>query len=315
MDWVTDNPIANLRGPAFLLFYALFIAATLFVGRRALRQRDPSAALPKPPVPAQPDPYEIAYLRGGENEVARTVVFNLLQRGYLQSTPGAVHTGKDKSPEWLERAPKAPDRRHLSPIERCVWDELAIPSSGEGIFRGGLPARIKSQCAEYERRLRDEQLLSSPSLVPVAWQIGLLGLLAIAGLGGYKLLVALSRGRENVFFLFVFGIVGIIALALALRVPRLSARGRAYLKELQLAYTATRQRIERLGRSGADPLLPLLVGLFGVGVLAGTPFDYYHLMFRKSESSGGSCGGGCGSCGSSSDGGGGGCGGCGGGGD
>jgi hypothetical protein len=57
--------------------------------------------------------------------------------------------------------------------------------------------------------------------------------------------------------------------------------------------------------------LVLAMGLFGLGVLAGTPFDDYRKMLAKGQSNGGaSCGGGCGSGG---DGGcGGGCGGCGG---
>src|SRR5687767_5683791 len=187
MDWLTNNPIANLPGPQFLVVYALVIVGTLVFCRQMLRQSDPSAALPKLQVPTEPDPYEIAYLRGGENEVTRTAIFTLLQRGYLRTTDSARFTGKSGQ-EWLERAPKAPDPRHLAPTERCVWDVLSTPSSAQGIFSGGtLPTQIKTQCEAYEWRLRDEQLLAPPQMVGTAWQIGLLGALVVVGFGGYKL--------------------------------------------------------------------------------------------------------------------------------
>lgn len=104
----------------------------------------------------------------------------------------------------------------------------------------------------------------------------------------------------------------------------LLTRGREYLQQLQLAFERLKERYSLLSRPADDPNLLLLVGLFGVGVLAGIPYGPYQQMFRRAASTGeshgwnfgswdwGSCGGGCGSCGG---GGGGGCGGCGSGGD
>ena len=48
-----------------------------------MRGRDRTANLPPLPIPADPDPCEIAYLRGGENEATRLIVFDLIQRGCL----------------------------------------------------------------------------------------------------------------------------------------------------------------------------------------------------------------------------------------
>ena len=51
----------------------------------------------------------------------------------------------------------------------------------------------------------------APSLSPGT--IKLLGGIVIAGLGGYKLIVALSKGRTNVSFLILMGLVSLVVLA------------------------------------------------------------------------------------------------------
>ena len=78
------NPITELTGYEFLLFYVVVIAATLLVSWWWARTSDPTAGMPVPAVPREPDPYEIAYLRGGENELTRVVIVALTQRGYLR---------------------------------------------------------------------------------------------------------------------------------------------------------------------------------------------------------------------------------------
>ena len=50
------------------------------------RAMDRTGNLDVPPVPESPDPYRIAYLRGGENEVLRLMLFDLVRRGHLEMT-------------------------------------------------------------------------------------------------------------------------------------------------------------------------------------------------------------------------------------
>jgi hypothetical protein len=45
-----------------------------------------------------------------------------------------------------------------------------------------------------------------------AWRTRLVGAVIIAGLGGYKLVVAISRGRYNVMFLILMGIISLVIL-------------------------------------------------------------------------------------------------------
>ncbi len=309
MDLLMHNPIADMYGPYFLLLYGAVIAVTFLACWWVLRSRDWTASLPTPPVPPSPDAYEIAYLRGGENEVVRSVIFSLVQRGYLQIN----QQGKEPS---IERAPEPPDRHQLPTLERRVFDWFSTPHTAGEVFRSsGLPEQIKSFCATYEQRLHRENLLMPAEMRTAAIQVWMAGALVIIALGGYKLFVALAKGRHNVAFLVVMAIVSLLLLIKICHLPRLSSKGRAYLRNLQLAFERLKARTAGATAAPAvnsaaavDPSLLLLVGVFGVAALSGTPYDYYQQTFRRAAAGGGSCG--SSSCSSSGgDGGGGGCGG------
>lgn len=305
MDWLTNNPIANMPGPQFLLFYAGVIAVTLIACWLAVRRPDATATLPVPLVPSLPDPYELAYLRGGENEVVRLAILDLMSRGYLQAT--------DEKEQRIQRAPNHPHSRHLLDIERIVFDCFPKPRRIPEVFEDPrllskvglrLTRRLKHYCSTFEQRLASEQLLMPAEAQQAASNIRRVAVGVIIGLGGYKLLVALLTGHFNVFFLILMAIFAILLLGDLCRPARLSSRGRAFVRHLQLAFEQLKDQRAQLAIG--DPSLLLLVSLFGFGALAGTPYDYYRQIFPRAASGGGSCGGGCGSCG-----GGGGCGGCG----
>jgi uncharacterized protein (TIGR04222 family) len=217
-------------------------------------------------------------------------------------------------------------------MERRAYEWFATPRAAKELFTsGGLSGQLGAFCDTYEQRLSRENLLTPPDVKAAAFRVWCAGAAVITALGGYKLFIALGRGRYNVSFLIIMGIASLLILGAVCRPPRLSRKGRAYLERLQLAFERLRATVGRrpanalsiapemsgsAGTAGAvDPTLLLAVGLFGVGTLAGTAYDDYHRAFQKASAQGGS--GGDSSCGSSGgDGGGGGCGGggCGGGG-
>ncbi len=289
MDWLMQNPIADMYGPHFFFFYAIVIVFTLAACWWRLRQSDPTASLPPLKVPTRtPNPYETAYLRGEESEVARVAIFNLLQRGYLRVT--------EESNERIEQVPDHPHTRHLSQMEREVFDWFHNRLASEEIFQSELPSEIKYHYASFDQRLEEEQLLMPAEVQEAAQQIRLKGAIVIVGLGGYKLLFALMKGQSKLG-LVLLGLFSLGILFSICETPRLSSRGRAYLQKLQLAFEGLKERALAATKTAAGPTLLLTLGLFGVGVLAGTPYEYYQRMFHKSTGSEGSCGGGCGGCG------------------
>lgn len=232
MSWLTHNFIADMYGPHFLLLYAFVIVATFVACRWKLRALDSTTTLTPPPLEANPDPYEIAYLRGGENEVARVAIFDLIQRGYLEVVEKKIWWRWTE--QRLARASDHPDLRHLSPIQQRIFRFFSSSRMAADIFQSGsFSIALKVLCEDHERKLQDRQMLCPPEVTEAAGKVGMTGALIILGLGLYKLIMALSKGRHNVVILIFMGIISVIFLVFVCRPPRLSRLGRDYLKRLQ----------------------------------------------------------------------------------
>lgn len=308
MDWLIENPLANMYGPMFLLVYAVLIVFLIVIHRYKLKALDWTSKLPLPQIPTNPDPYEIAYLRGGDNEVVRSVIFTLVQKGFIINTKDFL-----RNQSTFSKTEKVQDIHLLSKMEREVLYYFAESKNAFEIFQSdGITNVVKNHCLQYERKLLNENLLNPPETKSAADRNANIAAIVILAIGGFKLIAALSHGRTNVIFLIVMAIVGLIVLYKTTRVPRLSHRGRAYLEELQIAFSnlkyppkkTTLQTPQPLPTFAAvDPLL-LGVGVFGVGALVGTNYDYMNDTFQKSAVQNGgssSTSSGCGtSCGSSS---------------
>lgn len=315
MDILFNNPLGQMYGPYFLALYAVFIVTAVvavFVGKRMFDQSD---RLALPPIPSEVDPFEIAYLRGGPNEMARFVIFDLVQKGIVEiDSSGPKPLIRKKSIDFA--------MPRLSPIERVAFDWIGMSREPKELFgSSGLVAALDRYNVEYQRSLDRRQLLSTalgPGFAPIRWA----AVLAVLGLGAYKFIAAMHFGKSNVIFLIIFAAIGSIATSAAGKMPRLTKLGNAYLDRLREAFDSFRyQSAEpsaQSGEAGVNPLL-LSVGIFGTAMLAGTMYESYNSAFQRSQASSGGCGSSCGSSCSSGDGGsscgGGGCGGCGGGGD
>src|SRR5215471_20544778 len=84
MDVLLHNPIADLYGPHFLILYGAVGVVVLAGAYFWIASHDSTGELAPLPIPASPDPYEVAYLRGGVNELIRVGVFDLINRGFLE---------------------------------------------------------------------------------------------------------------------------------------------------------------------------------------------------------------------------------------
>ena len=331
MNWFLHNAVADLYGPYFLLFYAAAIVALIVAARRSIRSADRTLDLGPPEIPAKLDPYQVAYLRGGANEVTRVAIASLTQRGLLcieeeqrrRSTVRKIGRGRE------------PEAKELLPVEAAVWDWDLYPANAGKLFgRRGVTARVKELCAPYELELAEEGLLSpGEQIKPLALRLWLSGLAILLLLGAYKLVVAHAKGHSNVALLYVLMIFGAIAYSIAcLATPRLSRRGKVYIERLKQAFGGLGSQLDAygdwavkpdvarradrktmVGAAAAAPDCLLMLGVFGIPALAATPLSDLNTMFARSASGGGcGCGAGCGGGGGGCGGGGGGCGGCGG---
>ena len=297
--------IAQMRGPDFLVLYAVVIVAMVATCRWAVRRQDRTAELPPALVPISVDPIEIAYLRGGPNEVVRLLIVDLLRRGRLKVMDG--------DPKRLARSHSSYEDDACTPMGKHFLSWFSAPRSVQETFGQGTPlSQIETDCAEHRERLLAEELLTSTSAEQAAWPVIVTGAMIIVGLGGFKLLTAAQAGRPSVGFLLIAGVVGLTMLWKLCRPPRLTARGRDYIRRLREAYGRADTQHDDMPNTAASQWTPLLVGLYGVGILTETSSHAYAGLFPKvsnggfevSADSSASCGsdsGGCGGCGGCGD--------------
>jgi uncharacterized protein (TIGR04222 family) len=311
MEILIDNPLATMSGPYFLVLYGFIIFFAVIILGLVKSQFDRTDRFAVPSIPPNLDPYEIAYLRGGINEVARSVIFSLTQKGYVEIDNSAA------SPV-IKKSPNPPTSNRLSPIEQRTLDWVGSVRQPSEVFNSyGLINELESYENDYRARLEKQQMLTSEQdraiLKPVKWSVYFL----ILSLGGYRLLSSIAHGYYNIIFLIIFIVAGLLIARAVAKLPRLTKIGKAYLDRLQTAfdnlkYTSQAAYIPsnepkvapQTTFAGVDPLL-LSVGVFGSGILVGTVFDSHNQAFQRGQYNqpvnGSSCGSACGSSCSSTD--------------
>jgi uncharacterized protein (TIGR04222 family) len=284
LDWMIDP--MEMPGPQFLAFYAA-VAASLTVLTWWLRHKYEGGPAPRLP---NADPYQIAFLRGGADEVLRVALFQLLDREALAVKDGRIGPG-----------PKA-DEPARDDIEADVLAHFSIAAEPKTLFDGGRSSRL---CGRYEPELVRLGLLPGPEDRRRRWRIGVPVAMLLTGLAIAKFSIGISRDRP-VLFLAGLGVFAPIV-ALAPLFQRRTARGTALVKDLKEIFAGARET--GLARGASDA--PLAVAVFGLACLPESVWPWRKEVFPKAGG-GSSCGGGCsGGCGGGGCGGGG-CGGCGG---
>ena len=274
MSWIFNNPIGTMSGLFFIFFYAVYSAAVGWIALKSLRGIRAGKFVPMP-FPASPDPYKMAWLRGGQPAVAELVLFRLLQTGSVCIDENERVTDK--------KAMDSPEVRALSDMERSVFDQL---KEHEFLWDGnGLGNyEIEQFCKKYEWNARQAGLLVDPLRVE---KITRRAVAAIVAMGLYKLLAALFYGDENtVFILFLllmtgvslrlFGLPGtLIPLFIAHKAGklRLSRKGEDFLHRMTLG-------IGSFGKTGQGHDM-LLGGLVGVIALSKLYFPDYIQVFKS----------------------------------
>jgi uncharacterized protein (TIGR04222 family) len=288
------NPL-DFRGPQFLLFYAVYAAvvyAVIHISRIRAENGYPSES-----AGLLTDPYEIAFLRGGKNEVIRVATFTLVERGILRV----------QSNDQLQMANSTEASLIRDPIEQGVLQLIGKQKSAKDLLTGPFPERA---LALYEQRLKRQRLLPDAAIQTARLRLVTLGLLVLWLLAGAKVAIALSRGRTNVGFLIVMALAAGAFVAFS-TLGRMTVHGKKAVADLEHLFQRLR---DTAGRHMEATELALFAAVFGMAPVAAA-YPWVGKMYQKAAA-GGSSGSGCGaSCGSGSSCGGGcggGCGGCGG---
>lgn len=287
------NPF-DLPGPQFLAFYAAFATAVV-IGVYLLTQRRDLRSIPKI---GFDDPYRIAFLRGGKNEALRIATFSLIDRGLLDAEANQVRVARDDAAELV---------RH--PLEKAVLSHFQTATDATSIFTA---YPLERSCHEFERDLQEQGLLPDATESIARHRRAMLAASVLLGVAVTKVVVALSRGRTNIWFLVILCAVAVLV-AYKVTHPFRTAWGNELLADLRTMLAGLKDRSVLIQPGGMNNEAALLAAVFGVGALPEKSFPYLKQLYPKAVSSS-SCGAGCGAaCGSSCGGGcGGGCGGCGG---
>jgi uncharacterized protein (TIGR04222 family) len=310
MNFLFENPIANMHGLIFLFFYGAIISITAITFYLSKSKLDWTAKQPIPLVPQNPDPYQVAYLRGGENELIRTLIFSLTQKGFL------LITNYDNT-SYLSLAQNQPNWTTLTELERSILAYFQTNRETKEVFRG-LSNVIAPFATQYEQQMVNNHLVTPKDVIYKVRVFSFLAFGIVALIGGYKFLAAVMQGRSNVIFLVIFTIIAFIVFMILGKTKRLSQKGEKFVEAIQNAFDKLKYNQNIPANSTTfnsfDPNL-LAMGIFGTSVLVGSQYGDFEQAFHRSTASGGSgCGSACGSSSCSSGGdGGGGCGGCGGG--
>jgi uncharacterized protein (TIGR04222 family) len=308
------NPF-DLPGPEFLLFFiglsVLAIVALIVTRKVAESSRAPKLDLS--------DPYVIAYLRGAEPETLRVAAVSLIDRGLLLATGTQLQVAEKASSDAVRR-----------PIEKELLRKFKRADEASSIFDD---SRLRATCKPYEQTLKAAGLLPSVAINNARLSRLLIASGVLGGVAIVKVLIALERGRTNVWFLIILTVVAFV-IAVKISFPRLTESGKTMIADLQNLYSGLKDRAKFLRPGGAtiEPLM--LAAVFGVGALSSADFAFAQLLFPRAKATADSamwnsttsCGSSCSSsfgdsgsscssssCGSSCGGGcGGGCGGCGG---
>ena len=270
---------SSYTGLDFLLFYSALLAATIFAGFWI-----PANLRPEGREGSVENATELAVLAGGPVRLADSVLAGLYARGLLRiETKRLVSAGG--VPESMQPGPEYALLRDLTPMK---W--------GEARERVDLHAEPIDECLVIAGLLMGRRERMKFRLLPLAPYATLLLI------GAYRWMMGNHLGEPVGFLsmLMVLALVGAI-----IRFAKFNPRTEAGDDALARA----QERHARLKSAPKQSEVGLGVGLFGMGVLAGTPYAPLHDLRQQSVDAGSGAGdGGCGGGGC----GGGGCGGCGG---
>jgi len=222
------------------------------------------------------DPYEVAYLRGGSRELLKLRLFELMQKGCLIVIEEMRWFATDR---LLSAATDLQNRSELDTADRHLLEFFRHPRTPKEIFNLTFPRELASVCTRIRQDLFKREMLTG-RLAPEdcgggPFAIAIVVTVFLLGVCGTYLL------HSIIPFALVIGGVLIYGYYSTKDRYRLTDTGKQHLKALQRQF----QSLADFGntarvRAVSDKLLHLspseevrAVAIFGLGILANSPFD------------------------------------------
>lgn len=254
-----------------------------------------------PPQLDKLDSYQIAVLRGGESEAIVLAIFTLLDRGLLQENSGEVKVN-NKIP--------GPTTRHM--LEGKILELSRHWIKSDTLINDRSLIKI---AGISEQKLQKKGLCASNETFIKRILPGTLALAILLGTAGYKLVLAIQRGKSNVGFLIFAAIISLVLIAGSV-FQRRTSLGNETLSNLKNLFKNLYEKSHLLKSGQRTNDASQVAAVYGITALSANNFPYLKKIFKKSfesrgdssacgtsfgsscsSSCGSSCGSGCGGCG------------------
>ncbi|MCC3244189.1 TIGR04222 domain-containing membrane protein [Methylocystis sp. WRRC1] len=280
-----DLPFFNLSGPEFLNFFGVVVIAVLATTFLVIHFADRSGRRPPPPVPQTPDAMEVAYLQGGVNQVIRTLVYDLDERGFVVLGPESriVPTGA------------APQSGDMNALELRVLEAVRNgPTAQELLEDRALRNALEQQLQPVRDRLAADDLLQPPSVKVWRRRLEIIGAILIIAVAGVKLQMAFAEGQNvsYLLFLMVAAVAALFAEGYVLTRDAASRRGQAYLEAMRVAYAdRLKEALAHIRSPGPEARAfkgasLFLIALYGFSMLKGTTEAKFPESFERASGAG-----------------------------
>lgn len=206
MTWtVYSNPVADMYGPDFLLFYLVYsVFLMLLVFRLRKRNYQAYAALSSSSLMSlkRIDPYYVAWLKGGIDNVLKLAMMRLSYEGLL--TAGGNKGKTFIRPQITDQELFNSKEQKLSPLERLVLFRF---EAGYDQKKNWAFNSLRSLYQDFNLKAQQEGYAYPDNCQRKNKLIAWVGFILTLGLGLYKFNIALINGHHNVVLLLIMMLV------------------------------------------------------------------------------------------------------------
>ncbi|MFM7930736.1 MAG: TIGR04222 domain-containing membrane protein, partial [Pirellula sp.] len=151
--WLLD-PIVHLAGVPFLLFFSTLVITAL-VAVWVLLERTRRSDLPNLRIPDQLDPYQIAYLRGGDSEVIRTAMVEMVEHGWIVQDP-TQKVSATKPIQWKTDL-QGKLKESFEPLQRILLENFQVSRTGDSVFQSSVQKKVQVITETCRKWVVDEE--------------------------------------------------------------------------------------------------------------------------------------------------------------